>query len=397
MKMKDKGNILDLEAEVIYNGLCCYCGTCGAFCKEYISFEQERPVTRKKCYEIHGACYDFCPRTFFAPFEVERAVFGAVRRDNLLGYYATEEDIFTARATDETVRARGQDGGVVSALLGFLLERGELDAAVVSKKSEEGEGAGEGTGEGTGEGAGVWEAEPFVATTKEEVLAGAGSKYTQCPSVLGVGDALERGYKKVALVGLPCHIQGMRKVQLSRGFDVGAERVKLCVGLFCTETLEMPRLKAKLAELGTRIEEVEKFNIKKGKFIVQTQEGKELKTPIKKLRDCVREACDYCYDFAAEFADLSVGSIGSELGWSTVIVRSEPGREAVKQAEEAGILETARLSEEQLEAVRGLASFKKQGNLKSIYEKAERVRIMNLEVEPEMLGKFFGVGGEKKE
>jgi len=143
---KQKGNITDLEREVIYNGLCCYCGSCGAFCKEYITYENELPVTKKKCHEIYGACYEFCPRTSFAPFKVERAVFGEIRSDNLLGYY--KGDILTARATDDAIRAKAQDGGVVSALLVLLLEHGEIDAAVVSKTSEE------------------WEPEPFVATKK---------------------------------------------------------------------------------------------------------------------------------------------------------------------------------------------------------------------------------------
>ncbi|NQE06410.1 Coenzyme F420 hydrogenase subunit beta [ANME-1 cluster archaeon GoMg1] len=369
--VKHKGNITDLEREVIYNGLCCYCGSCGAFCKEYITYENEIPVTKKKCHEIYGACYDFCPRTFFAPFEVERAVFGELRTDNLLGYY--QGDIITARATDEAVREHAQDGGVVSALLVNLLEQGEIDAAVVSKTAEN------------------WKPEPFVATKKEDVLATAGSKYTQCPSVSGVGDALEQGYKNVALVGLPCHIQGMRKVQMSTGFDVGADRVKLLIGLMCSETFDMSSLENKLVELGTSIEDVEKFNIKKGRFIVHTKAGKEIKTPIKLMRDCMREACGYCYDFAAEFADLSVGSIGSEFGWSTVITRSKAGVEIVKKAEAAGAIETKKLSKEQVKEVRKLASFKKRGNLKNIYDKCEPVEILNMEVELEMLEQFLDV------
>ncbi|MFZ2070995.1 MAG: Coenzyme F420 hydrogenase/dehydrogenase, beta subunit C-terminal domain [Halobacteriota archaeon] len=369
--MKEQGNIMDLEAEVIYNGLCCYCGSCGAFCKEYITYENEIPVTKKKCHEIHGACYEFCPRTFFAPFDVERAVFGEVRTDNLLGYY--NGDILTARATDDAILKKAQDGGVVSALLVFLLEQGEIDAAVVSKATED------------------WEAEPFIATKKEDVLAAAGSKYTQCPSVLGVGDALEQGYKKVALVGLPCHIQGMRKVQMSKGFDVGADRVKLLIGLFCTETFDMPMLKAKLEELGTSIREVEKFSIKKGSFIIYTKAGEEIKTPIKKMRGCVREACDYCYDFAAEFADVSVGSIVSKFGWSTVITRSDAGTNLLKHAEAADVIETKKLAEEQVNEVRKLASYKKMGNLKRIYDKCEPIRVMNMQVEPEMLERFLCV------
>ena len=181
----------------------------------------------------------------------------------------------------------------------------------------------------------------------------------------------------------------MRKVQLSKGFDVGADRVKLLIGLLCTETFDMAMLTKKLEELGTSIEEVEKFNIKKGSFIVQTKTGKEIKTPIRKMRECVREACDYCYDFAAEFADVSVGSIGSGDGWSTVILRSEAGKDLVKRAEAAGIIEAKKLTEEQIAEVRNLASFKKRENLKHIYEKTEPISILNMLVEPEMLERFL--------
>jgi coenzyme F420 hydrogenase subunit beta len=369
--VKEKGNLTNLEAEVIYNGLCCYCGTCGAFCKEYITYEDELPKTKKKCYEICGACYDFCPRTFFAPFEVDRAVFGDVRKDGLLGYYQGE--IRSARATDTGVTDKAQDGGVISALLLFLLEQGEIDAAVVTKTSEEK----------------AWQPEPCIATTKEDILASAGSKYTQCPTVLGVGDAFEQGYQNIALVGLPCHIEGMRKVQLSKGFDVGADRVKLLIGLFCTETFDSAMLTTVLEKLGTSFEDVEKFNIRKGSFIVYTKSGDELKMPVRKMRAYAREACNYCYDFAAEFADVSVGSIGSDDGWSTVIVRSDAGKDLLKRAEAAGLIETKKLSKEQIKNLKKLASFKKRENLKHIYEKTEPLSILNMQVEPELLERFL--------
>ncbi|MHC1587077.1 MAG: coenzyme F420 hydrogenase/dehydrogenase beta subunit N-terminal domain-containing protein, partial [Candidatus Syntropharchaeia archaeon] len=242
----EQGNISDLEAKVVYNDLCCYCGACGAFCTEYISYENEKPVTKEKCFELHGACFDFCPRTFLPVLDIEREVFGNTRNDKMIGYYT---EIFTARAKDEKVLERAQDGGVVSALLNALLDNKMIDAAVVAKNAE----------------GDSWVPEPFVATSSEDVLASAGSKYTQCPSLMGVGDAVRNGFENIALVGLPCHIQAMRKIKLSPHFDVGADKVTLLIGLLCTETFDYDLLKKKLEEMGTKIEDVVKFNIKKGK------------------------------------------------------------------------------------------------------------------------------------
>ena len=182
----------------------------------------------------------------------------------------------------------------------------------------------------------------------------------------------------------------MRKVQLSKGFDVGAERVKLLIGLFCTETFDMAKLTTVLEALGTSFEDVEKFNIRKGNFIVYTKSGETLKMPVRTMRAYAREACNYCYDFASEFADVSVGSIGSEDGWSTVIVRSDAGKDLLNRAEAAGLIETKKLSKERVADVKKLASFKKRENLKHIYEKTEPLSILNMQVEPELLGRFLG-------
>jgi len=50
-----------------------------------------------------------------------------------------------------------------------------------------------------------------------------------------------------------------------------------------------------------------------------------------------------------------------------------------------------KLSEEQIEAVRNLASYKKRRNLKNINDKTGTVRILNMLVEPEMLEQFLSV------
>ena len=84
----------------------------------------------------------------------------------------------------------GQDGGFVSALLIWALDHGYIDAALTSYL----EGGADG-------GPSSWKAIPGVATNKEEILAGAGSRYTYSANTLALDEALERGFSKLALVG----------------------------------------------------------------------------------------------------------------------------------------------------------------------------------------------------
>ena len=82
------------------------------------------------------------------------------------------------RATDPEVHTAGQDGGLVSALLIWALEHDVIDAALVSDLE----------GDGT-----TWKARPAVATTRAEVLAAAGSRYTYSANPLAYPQAIEGG------------------------------------------------------------------------------------------------------------------------------------------------------------------------------------------------------------
>ncbi len=58
--------------------------------------------------------------------------------------------------------------------------------------------------------------------------------------------------------------------------------------------------------------------------------GKEYSCKVKDLDVAAEKACHYCDDFTAQFADVSVGSVGSKKGYSTVIVRSKAGEKLLK-------------------------------------------------------------------
>ena len=79
----------------------------------------------------------------------------------------------------------GQDGGLVSAMLIWLREHDYIDAALVSGVEDDD----------------AWKAKPVVVSTKEEILATAGSRYTYCANPLALPEAQEQGFERLALVG----------------------------------------------------------------------------------------------------------------------------------------------------------------------------------------------------
>jgi coenzyme F420-reducing hydrogenase beta subunit len=105
------------------------------------------------------------------------------------------------------------------------------------------------------------------------------------------------------------------------------------VGLFCFEAFDYDKLKEETARLlGVDLDKAEKTQIHKGKFIV-TVDGKEYSEKVKELHNAIQGGCAYCNDFVGWLSDVSVGSVGSAEGYSTVIVRSEKGKKLLENAD----------------------------------------------------------------
>jgi coenzyme F420-reducing hydrogenase beta subunit len=77
-------------------------------------------------------------------------------------------------------------------------------------------------------------------------------------------------------------------------------------------------------------------------------DGKEYSCKVSELNNAIEKGCAYCDDFTARLADISVGSVGSPDGYSTVIVRSEKGKKLLENLdlakEDANTEEVTKLS-----------------------------------------------------
>ena len=303
----------DLDEAVIEADRCIQCASCVAACPSDsigIDEEERRPTLVRMCTGC-SRCWDFCPRR---GLRYERAL-SLLEEERALD----EPITYAARATDEAAAA-GQDGGVVTALLGDLIEAGDLDGAVVAKESEDDPLRGV----------------PFLATSREELLEAAGSVYNQ---TMGLGQIeellaaadLDPETADLALVGTPCMIQGA--AALDRYDNPAADPIALTVSLMCTRSFEYRRLRSRLESFDVDPEAVDKLDVTGGVCYAFDADGETLlETDVDDFDAAGLRGCDECADFVGAAADISAGNVGTADGETTVIVRTEAGREAWETA-----------------------------------------------------------------
>ena len=336
----------ELQSEVQQADLCTGCGMCAGMCP-YIKEMDEKIAIIERCGRMEGRCYRFCPRTATDLDELDKSVFGAPRADAVLGSYRS---LNMAKTKDEAVHQAGQYGGVVSALVIRALEQGLIDAALLTKYSER---------------KGILP-RPAIARTREEVLACSGSKYTAAPTLSELNNLLETG-EKIAIVGRPCQVTAIRKMQL---YDERPEfgNIKFVIGLFCLWALDY-RVYSSYLRNQVDIAKIDKIDIPKNDDFIVYANGDKQRIPIDKIKSFVKPTCELCFDVTAELADVSVGSTEWQDDWNTVLVRSEAGEKLVDEAKGAEILEVQEFPSEREEMLREAVGNKKKRAVKQLSER----------------------------
>jgi coenzyme F420 hydrogenase subunit beta len=171
--------------------------------------------------------------------------------------------------------------------------------------------------------------------------------------------------QKVALVGTPCHIIAAEKMEHYTDI-LGDSPVDFKLGLFCMENFSYTYLQEFLKEQNIEMGEVKEFRVEKGHFWAYLKNGDVFKVPLSKVKVCMRKNCQICMDYTSELADLSVGSVGSPEGWSTIIARSEKGLKVLQYAEKEGYIEINPIEPAGIKLIEKLARGKKDENKEEI-------------------------------
>ncbi|MGE5389726.1 MAG: Coenzyme F420 hydrogenase/dehydrogenase, beta subunit C-terminal domain [Deltaproteobacteria bacterium] len=330
----------ELKNDILNTSLCALCGACLDWCP-YIKNLDDNMVITFDCNVEDGRCYAVCPRTNTDWKQVNAKFLDTMDWSKELGSF---KKIYRVKSLDPVPGQ--QDGGAVSTLMKTALEEKLAEALLLT---------------------GIHKnmlPDPFIGTNLTDIEKAAGSKFLASTGLKKIMEASRQGIKNLLVVGRPCQIQALRKMQLYQGEQLKDMKF-ISIGLFCMWSLSWEftdYLQREYPGLDIRSMAIPRHGLE-----ITTNEG--VKTiPTEKVREFIRPGCRYCLDMTSELADISVGAFESEGGWNTVIVRNTAGISLLRRAVEKGLLDVEQYPENELQLLKIASLNKKARNLTSIKE-----------------------------
>ncbi|MHA1268477.1 MAG: Coenzyme F420 hydrogenase/dehydrogenase, beta subunit C-terminal domain [Candidatus Helarchaeota archaeon] len=319
----------DLIKEVHDLGICGQCGGCVSFCSadkiEAIGMDVDGPphyINKDNCLHC-GICYLICPQIHVLDKELHLRFKWKPPIGNWIY-------VNSAQTTINEIMKNATDGGVVTSILLYLLENNLIDGALISKKIT------------------PFSREPFLATTKKEIIEGAGSKFdlsnqplelskytTFTSTVKGLRSIIDEDLSNIAIVAVPCQIHTIRKMQ-----EIGilpAHVIKYTFGLFCFQNLLFKDRNLMEQKFNILFNEIEKMNVKED-FIFLLKDKNPVHVSFQELEPFIRPSCQVCDDFANVYSDISFGGLGSDENFTTCLIRTPTGDKIYQGALKQGYI-----------------------------------------------------------
>ncbi len=289
-------------------------------------------------------CSQVCPGSYIPLTKLEEMVFGRTKtvEEAQFGIYRS---LYAGHALDTDIRKAGVAGGVVTALLAYGLESGALDCAIVAGWDE----------------TEPWKVAPKIATTRQELIDCSRSKYSISQTLSVLREAVDRGFRKIGIVGLPCFIIGLRKMQLYNFKMV--DNVAIMIGLYCLSQTYIEGTEYMIRDrFGIPLEDVTKFAFRAepypGYMTAWSKTGEVGRCELMALWGMAPtifigfrlERCLVCQEHLSELADIACGdvwgrtdlqevAIREKVGHTEIFLRTEKGEKYFEAAVEAGYVQ----------------------------------------------------------
>ena len=378
---------------IVKNNLCTGCGTCIALCpKEAIKLTiNERKgiyvpkIDEEKCNDC-DICYEVCPghEVNFNALNLE--IFGKEPEDILIGNYI---NCYVGHSTDYDLRYSSSSGGLVTALLIFALEEGIINGALVTRMEKDN----------------PLEPEPFIARTKEEIIEASKSKYCPVPANIALKKILNsREGEKFAVVGLPCHIHGIRKAeQINKKLK---EKIALHLGIFCNHAPNFWGTKLLLQRLKVREDDVVKLNYRgegrPGSMKISQKSGELLLLPdywsFVGAYFFYPVRCLMCSDGICELADISFGDAwlpelsDDKIGKSIIVSKSEIGENILQKMKLKDKVELTEISAKKVvQSQAEMLYFKKKNARNKLFKVVPKYNMQNDLLEADTIDRLLAL------
>ncbi|MGD0494726.1 MAG: Coenzyme F420 hydrogenase/dehydrogenase, beta subunit C-terminal domain [Candidatus Bathyarchaeia archaeon] len=357
---QDSDNI----ADVVQNGLCTGCGTCVGVCPEaavtmHVSGALLLPKVREDACTHCRLCLQCCAGYSLDFDELNAEIFGKRPEDRLIGNFL---GCYVGHSTDDGLRLDGSSGGVATQLLLYAQETGVINGAlVVGMRKDE-----------------PLVPEPFIARTREEMVSASKSKYCPVATNTAVNKILSED-GKFAVVGLPCHIHGIRKAE--RVSKSVREKIVLHVGLFCGHTVNFAGTELLLNKLRIGKNDVARIEYRgcghPSFMSIQLKNGRTVKFRFNRGWNAYWNVfssflftplrCMTCPDQFNELSDVSLGDAWlPELGHgrlaeSAIITRTPVAEEMISSMRKSGVLSVRPVPPEKIRQSQSFSlNFKKE-------------------------------------
>jgi coenzyme F420 hydrogenase subunit beta len=328
---------IDKLKKIMNSDLCTRCGSCVGLSGGKIVFidregKYKPRVLTEPDEDLSNRLLHACPGKDFN-FKTYRELFFPDAPEFHL-YTGPVWSISIAYSNIPEIRNSGASGGMISAILIWLLERGMIDGAVVTGMSDKQ----------------PWLTKTFIATTRTEILSASQSKYI-ITSVNEILPEIQAFKGNLAYVGLPPQIQSIRKLQEAN--DASVQNIKYLFGPFYGNTLHFSSVKSFLKAYGIKdyrniVKLYFRYGEWPGNMRVEMIDGRIVQLPKFHANYLIPfhivTNSLLCTDLSNEFTDISGGDAWAPVyeergkGFSMVIARSQRGQQILDEMNREGLI-----------------------------------------------------------
>jgi coenzyme F420 hydrogenase subunit beta len=173
-----------------------------------------------------------------------------------------------------------------------------------------------------------WKPMPVLITKAEGMQAARGMRMGYAPLLALLEPARAKGYKRLAVIGIPCQVYALRALERELGFD----RLYV-IGTPCSDNTTTAKFHDFLALLSDAPDTITYLEFRADYHVeLRFADGRKkavpfLQLPISKLPpDFFPLTCRTCVDYTNALSDITVGYMAGQ-GEQWLIVRNERGEE----------------------------------------------------------------------